>query len=81
MSGAQTVEEAIHIQQQLLELMALGGIELRKWSCSLPQVIQALPEEQGRTRSLLSMELAHTVKTLGIYWQPESDKFLFKVHN
>lgn len=81
MSGAETVKEALLLQQQLLDLMKCGGFELRKWSSTHPEVTDALPESLRETKSVLSVELGHTIKALGIYWHPSTDQFFFKIDN
>jgi hypothetical protein len=57
MSGAESVEKALELQNQLLSL--------------------AKREDMKETKSLLPMEITQTVKTLGVFWQPQSDCFLF----
>ncbi|XP_037871466.1 uncharacterized protein LOC119629515 [Bombyx mori] len=40
------LEEALKIQRQLVELLRLGGFELRKWSSNSDQLLKELPSDQ-----------------------------------
>ncbi|OXA41905.1 uncharacterized protein LOC110859593 [Folsomia candida] len=79
MSGADSLEQAIKIQEEILLLMQSAKWEARRWNSSHPALIDRLPVELRETKSLMPLELGHTVKTLGIYWQPNSDQFLFQL--
>jgi hypothetical protein len=50
MSGAETVEEAIIAQQQLIEMMERGCLDLRKWSSNSSEVLSSLPVERREVR-------------------------------
>ena len=43
LTGADTIEDAQKLQQQLQDLFACGGFLLHKWNCSEPFVIEHLP--------------------------------------
>ena len=43
LTGTNSLEEAIRLQQQLQELFARGGFLLRKWKSSTPDVLRHLP--------------------------------------
>lgn len=79
MSGADTVPEALELQRQTLCLVAKAQWKVCKFSSNCPELINALPMELRETKSLFPVEFSQTVKTLGIFWQPESDHFLFKL--
>ena len=72
--GANSLEEAVRLQEQLQELFARGGFLLRKWKSSEPAVLRHLPA------SLLDSQISHTIpdpdgfaKTLGIEWSTSLD--------
>ncbi|XP_021953698.1 uncharacterized protein LOC110850572 [Folsomia candida] len=79
MSGADSLEEAIQTQDEILLLMNSAKWEARKWTSSHSALTDRLPVELRETKSLMPVELGHTVKTLGIYWQPTCDQFLFQL--
>lgn len=43
--GADTMEKARHLQEQLIQLLKKGGFELRKWTSKYPELLQVLPEQ------------------------------------
>ena len=47
-SGADSVDEAIELQQQLISLLRKGGFELRKWASSEPEVLKAVPSDMRK---------------------------------
>lgn len=80
--GADSVDEAIQLREELTEMLARGGFSLRKWTSNKLEVLQGLPADQIGSQSTLRFDPGETVKTLGIMWEPESDQFRFdfRVH-
>ncbi|XP_055615114.1 uncharacterized protein LOC129761420 [Toxorhynchites rutilus septentrionalis] len=70
--GAHSVEEAIRLRTELSELLAKGGLELRKWTSNHLEVLHGLHDDQIGTQSSLQFGPNETVKTLGIGWEPEA---------
>ncbi|XP_055633833.1 uncharacterized protein LOC129774162 [Toxorhynchites rutilus septentrionalis] len=64
--GAHSVEEAIRLRTELSELLAKGGLELRKWTSNHLEVLHGLHDDQIGTQSSLQFGPNETVKTLGI---------------
>jgi hypothetical protein len=62
MSGAQTIDEAIHLKVELLQLMARGQLSDRKWCSSSPALKKTLPEGLRETKTLLSIDGEQSVK-------------------
>lgn len=79
LTGADTIEEATCLKDELLGLMNAGSLSLLKWSSNNNQVIASLPEDHRECLAALDMERDDTIKTLGILWHPASDQFGFKV--
>ncbi|XP_050079493.1 uncharacterized protein LOC126567309 [Anopheles maculipalpis] len=75
--GANTVEDTVRLRQELSDLLAKGGFELRKWTSNHLGVLSGLSADQIGTQSSLQFIPNETVKTLGISWQPESDELCF----
>ncbi|CAG7716988.1 unnamed protein product [Allacma fusca] len=62
-----------------MKLMAEGRFILRKWSSSVPAVLEALPENLRESQLPLNFDTDDSVKTLGLFWMPASDEFKFYV--
>ena len=76
LTGADTVEGAISLQQQLQESFSRGGFLLRKWNSSNPAVLEHLPDELKDAQSLCSLpDSKEYTKTLGIEWNTVMDHF------
>ncbi len=76
LTGADSLDEATKLQEQLQELFARGGFLLRKWKSNDPAVLQRLPA------TLLGSQTSHAipdpddfVKALGIEWSTSLDSF------
>lgn len=78
MSGANTVDEAIELYNQLTGLMASGGMELRKWSSNSPELLDHIPDVQRELETLIELD-DPAVKMLGISWNTQRDCFQFLV--
>lgn len=79
LTGADTVETAIKIQEDITKLMNAGGLCLRKWTSNEPQVLQAiLPKNRGMNIPI-DIGTDEIIKALGVYWNPIKDRFGFKV--
>lgn len=74
MSGADSVEEAIELYQQLSQLMASAGFNLRKWSSNCPQLLEKIPIINQETQAHQGF-----IKALGVNWSPSSDEFSFNL--
>ncbi|KMQ87989.1 hypothetical protein RF55_12602, partial [Lasius niger] len=80
LTGADTIDEALKIQTELLQLCKAGGFPLRKWTSNVRELIETIPEDdraQIVPRSWSSEEENHS--TLGLLWNPEADCFSFAV--
>ncbi|XP_055385902.1 uncharacterized protein LOC129614944 [Condylostylus longicornis] len=79
LSGANSIEKALEMQKQLLDMMASGGLSLRKWSSNAAELLEALPQEHREINWPLKIEEAEIFKTLGIQWDPANDQFSYKI--
>ncbi|XP_033231913.1 uncharacterized protein LOC117182907 [Belonocnema kinseyi] len=61
---ANTVEEALNLRNDLIQLLAKGGFSLRKWASNEPKLVENLvsDSEQG----LMALDCSDTIKTLGL---------------
>ena len=80
LTGADSISEAIELQNQLQDLFATGGFLLRKWNSSESQVIQHLSPDLRDVKSTQSMPSTEGyTKTLGIQWNVNKDHFKLSV--
>ncbi|CAG7667401.1 unnamed protein product [Allacma fusca] len=75
MTGANSKEEAIKLQQELTELAEKANVSLRKWTSSDPTVLAAIPEHAREMMRELDMDNGDTVKALGLVWSSTEDCF------
>ncbi|XP_062714255.1 uncharacterized protein LOC134291019 [Aedes albopictus] len=79
LSGADSIEAAMQLTSEMLELASSGGFTLRKWNSNSSALMDQLPENLVDRRPELELDTANTpVKTLGLLWDTTSDSFLFR---
>ena len=81
LTGANSVEEGIELQQQLQDLFSEADFLLRKWNSSNAGILRAIPPSLRDTQTSLTIsdsEEAYT-KTLGIEWHSVLDHFRLSV--
>ena len=69
LTGAESIEEASELREQLNGLLEKGNMQLRKWRSSSASVINSVPEdlrEQEAVQELPTRNKLH--KALGIHW-------------
>lgn len=74
-TGTADFETAKTLQSQLKHMLDAGGMKLHKWNSNSEELMNSF-QEQGH---FFSTNLDSSVKTLGIYWNPAEDQFLFQV--
>ena len=76
-----TEVEALEAKTQLEGLMNAAGMKIHKWMSNSSQVLEKIPEHQRapELQMALKQEGMHPVKTLGVRWLPEVDKFTIKI--
>ncbi|XP_062534712.1 uncharacterized protein LOC134203896 [Armigeres subalbatus] len=80
LKSVDSLEEAVQLSQDLIEVLSTAGLTLRKWSSNSRELLDHIPPYLRDERSCLDLELSNpTVKTLGIKWEPRSDIFRFTV--
>ncbi|XP_071650743.1 uncharacterized protein [Temnothorax longispinosus] len=78
--GAETLEEALELQTELIELCMAGGLPLSKWSANSDALLATIPEKHRQPRRALEWGTDEGHSILGLQWQPEKDTFAFQVH-
>jgi hypothetical protein len=74
LSGTSTIEDAIDIQKELSYLLQTTGLTLRKWASNKSAFLDTIPSELQKTQPTLSLDNADGVTTLGLLWNPKTDK-------
>ncbi|XP_055308589.1 uncharacterized protein LOC129572612 [Sitodiplosis mosellana] len=74
LSGADSVEEAAMLSEQLTDLMKSGQFRLRKWSSNSHELLNHIPKEEREINSINGI-----TKTLGICWSTDSDELAINV--
>lgn len=73
LAGAETVEEATHLREQLCSLLELAGMTLRKWRSSSDSFRLTIPPEIVETADLLISSTEKPIKALGLHWNVSQD--------
>ncbi|XP_026479809.1 uncharacterized protein LOC113386232 [Ctenocephalides felis] len=73
-TGANTSDDLVRIQGEIVRLLGEGGFSLHKWSSNCREVLQAIPEK-NRSSAVALFSEGDTVKTLGLAWNPSQDCF------
>ncbi|XP_052567476.1 uncharacterized protein LOC128093775 [Culex pipiens pallens] len=80
LAGADTIAEATKLRSDLETMLLRAGFKLRKWCANDPELLKDVPpEDQEIQLSFDDREGSGVVKTLGLFWDPVGDDFLFRV--
>ena len=80
LSGADTVAEAVTLQNQLQQLFGKADFLLRKWNSSSPEVLEQIPSDLRDVQDVSSIPDGQEYsKTLGMQWHSRLDHFSFTV--
>ncbi len=75
-----TVQEAVQLRSDLVDLCNMGGFQLTKWVSNSRTVLSSIEEEQ-RGKDIRSLDLDNdklpTEHALGLQWNVEDDTFRF----
>ena len=78
LSGADTLEEACVLQDNLIETLNENCLPLHKWSSNEPQLVNRLPKDlQEAGKAYEINDTTHQIKNLGMTWHPLEDHFVF----
>ncbi|KAJ8941107.1 hypothetical protein NQ318_019112 [Aromia moschata] len=76
-TSSATVDQAIILYKELVELFHRGGFELVKWATNSEKLLEQIPQ-QYRSSSTVSFDI-HFLKVLGLQWQPKDDILSFSL--
>ena len=75
-----STEEAVDVATGLVSLLKEGGFRLTKFTSNRREILAVLPSQERAKPSLnLDLDELPIDRTLGIWWDAESDVFQFKV--
>ena len=80
LTGADTIHEAIRIQQQLIQILAGAGMKLKKWCSNHPKLLSGIAPEDQEVNLNFDNKDSQFTKTLGLLWLPKSDVFGIKTN-
>ena len=73
--GADSVEEASEIREELNQLLSEGRMLLRKWRSSSPALLATVPAELQETSDLdINLSPTEQGKALGLHWDTSQDQ-------
>ena len=76
LGGGDTQEQVIGLFKDITTTLELIGMSTRKWASNSYEVREAISPEL-QEKDLFIGEHDHTIKTLGLNWQPKTDTFYF----
>lgn len=79
LTGEFTIEKAIIKRECITRVLEKGCFQLRKWKANNYQILNGIPEAECEMKPI-SLDSDPSIKTLGLYWDPYSDDFLFKIN-
>ena len=77
LGGGDTQEQVIGLFKDITTTLELIGVSIRKWASNSHEVMKAISPELQENKDLFIGEHDHTIKTLGLNWQPKTDAFYF----
>lgn len=77
-AGADDVESAHRLRDELQALLRAGGFELRKWSSNRPELLAEFPPEWLQVGPRHAFD-DDRIRALGLEWSPQLDAFSFQV--
>lgn len=78
--GADSIPEALIIQQQLIEILRTSGMKLKKWCSNNKALLNNIAIEDQEVNLNFDSKEAQETKTLGLQWIPRSDAFCMRVN-
>ncbi|XP_075157794.1 uncharacterized protein LOC142231060 [Haematobia irritans] len=79
-SGADNIEDARLLRDNLNELLRRGGCNLRKWISNSNDFLENISKEDRDPSITLGFDHDNVVKTLGLQWNTRTDSFSFNVN-
>lgn len=81
LTGANSKEELLKIQSDIVSILASAGFELRKFLCNDFSILNKFEVNKNLDAHILSIGETENNKTLGIFWNPLRDSIQYKVQD
>ncbi|XP_063994615.1 uncharacterized protein LOC135172511 [Diachasmimorpha longicaudata] len=78
LTGTSTLEEALQLRDEMIDLLKTGGFNLRQCASNSPDVLHGLPESTVNIQLLGGADSA--LKTLGVRWDSKNDSIVYTVN-
>lgn len=79
LSGANSIEDATKLRNQLDALLSKGGFQLRKWASNEEAVLEGIPADNRALQASFDLDRSQSIKSLGLHWEPASDQLKYKI--
>lgn len=77
-TGAATIESAVKLRSQLINLLHAGGFSVKKFTSNSPMFLKDISDTDRKTLVPLFLNDS-SVKILGLQWIPDSDTFSYHI--
>ena len=81
MDSTKTEDDAMYLYQELKKLWQVCGMKPHKWLSNSRKVLDQIPIEERAKKIDIKDNILPSLKTLGIVWIAEEDKFTFLSNN
>ncbi|XP_011881172.1 PREDICTED: uncharacterized protein LOC105569364, partial [Vollenhovia emeryi] len=77
-TGAETINEARAIRDEIIALLAKGGFLMRQWATNDERILNDLPTSMLHTD--FTVNLDRSLRNLGITWNTRDDRIYYSIH-
>ncbi|XP_022176586.1 uncharacterized protein LOC111037991 [Myzus persicae] len=74
-AGANSVEDLLAVQRDLVNLLQRGEFELKKWASNCGAVLRCIPIEDQAIEPTFTPTEDTALKVLGVHWDPTTNTF------
>jgi len=78
LTGAETIEDAREIRDEIIALLARGGFSIRQWASNDMRIVDGLADNVLHAHIILNK--VYSLKTLGITWSIHDDKICYSAY-
>jgi len=79
LTGANTIENALKIRDELVEILSKAGFELRQWNANETALLKNINTSTSSTDNITEHE--KITKLLGVYWNNKNDSYQYVVQH
>lgn len=79
-AGADTSDDLLAVQSDLIHLLRRGEFELKKWASNCDAVLKCVPVKDHAIEPTFTPTDDTTLKVLGVHWDPSTDVFGYHSH-